>query len=390
MRRTVLLVYGLIFTTESLQATLVPLLPRFRDDFGLSGVESGAVISAATLATVLVGLPIGLISDRLGAKTLAVAAGALVAVSALVQGFAPNFGTLFAGRLLFGVAFGTAWTAGVAVVSRAAGRRRAAAVGGAVTAGGLAHFVMPFCAGHLADAAGTPAAFVLVASLAATVSVGLALTTRGIPFAGGHRPMLEALRAARGESRMEGALLLMAVLGVMAGAVPLLVPLQLDRNGLSASDIGTLFSLAAGLWVAASAVVARLGDRAVAVRNAGLGVIALAVAILLPLATVATASIAAFLVLRATFQSPLSTICYPLAESGGRRAGIGRATAVGIANVVWGVAAVVTPVVAGALAGLVGERWTFGAVALVCAILGARILALRHLGDRPKPAVDAA
>jgi hypothetical protein len=35
-------------------------------------------------------------------------------------------------------------------------------------------------------------------------------------------------------------------------------------------------------------------------------------------------------------------------------------------------------VVAGALAGVVGERWTFGAVAVLCGALGARILVTGH------------
>jgi MFS transporter, DHA1 family, tetracycline resistance protein len=387
MRRTILLIYALIFVTESLQAALVPLLPRFAHEFGLSDVETGSLLSAATLATVVIGVPIGLLSDRLGAKTLAVAAAFIVGTAAIMQAFAPNYGVLFAGRLLFGIGFGTAWTAGVVVVSGASNARRAVALGGIVTAAGFAHFIVPVIAGSLAESVGIAVPFLAIGIVAFAVGTLLALSARGVAFTDGRQPLLEALRAARGEHRMEGALLLMAVLGIMAGAVPLLVPLQLDRNGLSASEIGTLFSLASGLWVAASFFVARLGDRAVAVRTAGLGVVALAAVVLVPLATAATAALAAFLVLRATLQSPLSTICYPLAESGGRRAGIGRGTAVGLANVVWGATAVTTPVVAGALAGVIGERWTFGAVAVICGALGARILVTGH---RERNELDAA
>ncbi|MGI8607065.1 MAG: MFS transporter, partial [Gaiellaceae bacterium] len=86
MRRTILLIYALLFVTESLQAALVPLLPRFAHEFGLSDVETGSLLSAATLATVVIGVPIGILSDRLGAKSLAVAAAFIVGTAAIMQG----------------------------------------------------------------------------------------------------------------------------------------------------------------------------------------------------------------------------------------------------------------------------------------------------------------
>jgi hypothetical protein len=44
-------------------------------------------------------------------------------------------------------------------------------------------------------------------------------------------------------------------------------------------------------------------------------------------------------------------------------------------------------VVAGALAGVIGERWTFGAVAVICGAIGARILVTGH---RERIELDAA
>ena len=294
MRRTILLIYALIFVTESLQAALVPLLPRFAHEFGLSDVETGSLLSAATLATVVIGVPIGLLSDRLGAKTLAVGAAFIVGTAAIMQAFAPNYGALFAGRLLFGIGFGTAWTAGVVVVSQSLERPPGRRARRDRDRGGFAHFIVPVVAGNMAESAGIAAP----SSRSAPLRSPSAPSWRSPPAASRSQtaaiPRGSAPRRA-GERRMEGALLLMAVLGIMAGAVPLLVPLQLDRNGLSASEIGTLFSLASGLWVAASFFVARLGDRAAAVRTAGLGVVALAAVVLVPLATAATAALAAFL-----------------------------------------------------------------------------------------------
>jgi hypothetical protein len=167
----------------------------------------------------------------------------------------------------------------------------------------------------------------------------------------------------------------MILLGGVGGIVPLLVPLLLDENGLSAGEIGAVFSAGAAVWVLASAVAARQSRRTVRLVAAGVGALALAGAFVLPVITVATAAIAVFVLLRALTHAPLSTISYPLAEAAARVSGVGTATVIGLANLVWGAAAAVSPLAGGALADAAGARGTFAIVALVCAAAGLWILA---------------
>ncbi len=118
MRRLVLLVYAILFVNEVQQASIIPLLPELKAGFDLSKVETGAILSTTTFATVIVGVPVGLLADRVGARILTIGAGCLLVVSALVQAFADGFWTFLAGRGLLGLAYGTVWTAGLALIRK--------------------------------------------------------------------------------------------------------------------------------------------------------------------------------------------------------------------------------------------------------------------------------
>jgi predicted MFS family arabinose efflux permease len=324
---------------------------------------------------VLVSVPIGLASDRIGPHRLTVLAAVVVVAASVVQAFAASFWMLLAGRTLFGVAFATVWTAGLSLIAGATSGRRAGAIGGTIAVGGAAHFVGPLASGFLAERVSLAAPFMAIAALAVLAAVLLAATRPPgiVP------PPRDSLRAALGAVRryheLKTALVVMALLGVVAGVVPLLVPLLLDENGLTAGQIGAVFSAGAAIWILASGAAARNANRTVRAMAAGIGVVALGAVFLLPVLTVATAGIAAFVLLRAAAQAPLSAISYPLADGAARVSGIGTGTVIGLTNVVWGAAAAASPLIGGALADGLGARPTFALVALTAALGGLWILA---------------
>lgn len=374
MRRLVFLVYALVFVNELNQAALIPLLPTFGREFGLSDIETGALLAVMTLATVIVAVPIGVCADRIGPHRLTVAAAGLIAVSSVVQAFASSFAVLVVGRALYGVAFAAVWTAGLSLISAATTGRRAGAIGGTIAVGGMAHFIGPIGSGFLAEHFGLEAPFLVIAVAAVLVAIVLALARVPAVEPPRREQLRAALRAVRRHSELKTALVVMGLLGCVGGIVPLLVPLLLDENGLSAGEIGAVFSAGAAAWVLASSVAARESRRTVRVVAAGVGVLALASVFLLPVLTVATVGISIFVVLRAATQAPLSTISYPLAEAAARVSGIGVATVIGLTNLVWGAAAASSPIVGGALADSIGARPTFALVALACALAGVWIL----------------
>lgn len=374
MRRVVLLVYGLLFVNEVLQASILPLLPLFRDEFGLTKVETGAILSTTTFATVLVGIPVGLLADRVGARLLMVGAGSILIAAPLVQAFADGFGTLLLGRSLFGLAYGTVWTAGPLLIRDSTSTRRASALGGTVTVGGLSYLVGPSFSGFTAEHFGIETPFVAVSIAALLVTTALALTPSPRPIEHARTGLLPALRALRSAHVMRSALVLIALVGMAMGVVHLLVPLRLSENGLSAGEIGAVFSASAAVWIVVSGFVARLGERAVGVHVAGFGAILLAGIFVVPLASLSTAAVIAFVLLRSSFGAPLSTISYPLGEAGARSANLGGGAVLGLMNAVWGLAGMATPLVAGALAEGAGERAAFAAALGVCIAVGSWIL----------------
>jgi DHA1 family inner membrane transport protein len=385
VRRLVVLVYALVFLTELTQAAIVPLLPTFAAEFSLSDVETGSLLSAMTFATVVVAVPIGMSSDRIGARPLTLAAGGLLALSSLGQALAVDFWTLLAARALFGVAFGIVWTAGLMLVAASISHRRSAAMGGTVAVGGAAHFAGPTFAGFLADLFGVAVPFAVIATAAGLLTLVLVLA----PFDRGSDPMAqplrETLRGIRGERRARSALGLMALIGLVGGIVHLLIPLRLSENGLSAGAIGAIFSTAAIIWIAASAFTARLIHRAVHVSVAGTGALLLGAVFLLPLAALSTAVVVGFLLLNASIRAPLSSIVYPLGATGARIAGIGGGTVLGLLNLAWGVSAVLGPLAGGALSQTAGERWAYFAAVVACLTVGTWILASerRRVSRRP-------
>jgi len=73
------------------QSALAPLGPVYAHDLHLTRVQVGSLFAASSATMLLTALPIGLVTDRLGAKRLTVASALLVAASALGQGVARDF-----------------------------------------------------------------------------------------------------------------------------------------------------------------------------------------------------------------------------------------------------------------------------------------------------------
>jgi MFS transporter, DHA1 family, inner membrane transport protein len=355
---------GLVFCVELGQAMLTPLLPEIGRAFALGPAETGVVLSLATFATLAAAVPAGLLAERIGALRVSLAAGVLIAVAAAVQALAPDFPTFLAGRVLFGIGFAAIWTAGVTLLAGPDAPRWA--VGATIAAGGLAHLVGPPLSGVLSDAVDRSVPFWLLAGCATAVTLLVAGASAGAP----EPAPAQGLRAAGRDPALRSATVLIALVGVLTGLVPLVVPLLLDREGFSSGEIGAVFAVGALVWVAASALAVRAGARAVTIGVAAGGLVLLAAASLVPVVTVATPCLVAFVVLRAGIQAPLSTITYDLGALGARNAGVAIGTAMGMLNLVWAAGATAAPLVGGAVLAGAGARWVFVLLALACAVAG--------------------
>jgi MFS family permease len=369
-------IYLLNFLTIAFFGAIAPLLPLYVTHFSLSKVEAGAIVASPSVATLLLSIPIGLLADRLGARPLTVAAAILLAVSAFGQLLVGDFGSLISVWVLFGVAMAIVTTASIAWLSESASSaRRVAALGAVATTSGLGIMAGPGLAGTLVDHFGLKTPFVAVGVAAVAVTVALLVGGRGNHVGEVPRLLRLTLRPALSEPRVVGSLALAFVAGMQGGVISLLVSLRLHANGLSAGEIGYVFSGSLVIFILASALLVGMGERAARLAFGGIGVLLLGGSLILPIATNATAWLVVFLCLRAPLWAVLSTLSLPLGVVGAHAAGLARGGVIGILNVAWGVGAVFGPLVGGTVAQSVGQRAAYVGLAACCLATAAAVLA---------------
>ena len=389
MRRpVVLLLFAAVFVGEAMWSAIIPLVPEYAHRFALSPLESGFLLASASVAILIVSIPAGMVGDRFGVRRVTLVALALIALGDAGQGVASSFWGLVAARTLFGVGFGALWTTGLAWLSEAAGERGSKALALTVTTAGVGNVAGPAFAGVLVDRYGLAAPFTVAAVVTGLIVTALALETSGT----GHREASKGLPggaviAALRDRLVVTSLVLMALGGMIGGAVNLLVPLELHRDGVTAAGIGAAFAASAVLFIGISAGVAHVGDRAVRA-SVGAAACAFAAAIMLiPLASTASASVVVFLLARGPVSAVLYTVTFPLGAVGGREAGIGVATVAALLNIVWAASMLVAPVAAGAVSQAAGDRAAYAAVAAMSVAVAVWIASTSPPAPARRPAL---
>jgi MFS family permease len=389
MRRSVAPIYALIFLETLVWIAIVPLAPTFADELDLSGLEAGMILAAASLAALVVAFPLGLLADRLGARSVTIASACLFTLATFGQGLADEFWSLLLARAAFGVAFGALWGAGASWLSDSLTESsRAGALAAAATVAGLGFTTGPVLAGGLADAYDTGTPFLVVGVAAALATVFLVVAA---PAATGEvtRQRLREMLAAAGRDRLVLAgIAIIVLIGLVGGGVNLLVPLQLRENDVSAGEIGLLFSAASAVYTVVSAVVARLGDRAATLRIGGVAALLTGLSLVLVFASSSTLAAVAFILLRAPFWSTMDTIIYPLAAAGAHRSALGRGSVMGLLTVGWAAASTIGPPLAGGIADLFGARAAYAVMIAACGACGVWLLRAERSTRPAAAAVD--
>jgi MFS family permease len=101
-----------------------PALPLQREELGLSLVESGFIATTFNVIGLLVGMFVGVLSDRFGHKRLALAGLAVMCLSGMLGAVAWDFPSLLASRFFEGVGFILFAVAGSALMAAAAADNR--------------------------------------------------------------------------------------------------------------------------------------------------------------------------------------------------------------------------------------------------------------------------
>ena len=373
------LIGALILVSAAAQFALVPVMPVYARRLGLSGFEQGMVLGATGLATLVVSVPAGALSDRFGPRRITLAAGLLMAAATAAQALAGGFGALLAARLVFGAGYGMVWTAGLCWLAGAA-VGGPPALGGAVASAAVGGVAGPAASGALAEHVGLAVPLLGTAAGFAVITAGLAvLRVPPGPAAprAGSRPGLRAVTVNRD---LAGAAAAVLTAGLSTGVCALLVPALLHAAGASPGQIGLDFAVAGILSVVGSGLTAAAGRRAVNLPVTCAAMLVLAAAFSLAVVGRTPLPLVVMLCVTTAARSVLWTVSYPLAASAGRastgRASTGLGASVGLLNVIWAATALLGPLGAGLAAEHLGARAAFGLTQAACAAALAVIAAV--------------
>jgi MFS transporter, DHA1 family, solute carrier family 18 (vesicular amine transporter), member 1/2 len=383
-----LLLYGLIFVSSLVSSAVVPLLPDYVSSFHVSAFDASLLVSLPTLVMLGTVVPLGLLGSAYGPAPVTLGGAVILAGSCFWQAFAGSFASLLAGRLLFGIALTVAWTTAVAWLEAGALEQRTRALGAIGPVTGLGFVLGPWVSGLLAGWLGLAAPFALFGAASMVILLGL------LPHAQRERPR-EARPARRRRHavvhavRDRGfavAVVGLAMIGLAGGVANAVGPIALSRGGLSVGVIGTIVGLSAVLYVLGGAVTLRLSRRLVSALGAALAILALGLTFIPAAASVSTIAISATLLAYMLVRGAITTICYPLAASHGRRAGLQTSTAVATANAAWAAASALGPPIGAGLLELQGTRSAFAAILAVAVIASGAFLVA---GRGPRPTVGS-
>jgi DHA1 family multidrug resistance protein-like MFS transporter len=364
------------FIEAVLFTSMAPLLPYYEKSLGLSESSAGVFVASYAVGAFAAAFPSMALARRAGVKTTVTTGFIVLASSTLALGFADSLPAVIGSR--FGQGAGSAialtgaiaWLTGVTDASQ-----RAGAIGIAFSAAFIGALLGPVI-GATAASVGIAPVFTAVAFGTAVLAVAtLALEAPSGSRLGKTPPLLQLFR----DHAARIGIWLILVAGVYLGVIGVLVPLQLDRLGLSATEIGAAFATAAVIQAIASPLIGRLADtrgRAFPIRIA----LSTATVTLLLLTFDDRAWLYAGLAVVGIVS--LGMIWAPstalLADAAERR-GFDQSTAAGMMNVAWAPGFAVGGIAAGVLAETLGDAVPYVLMSMIC--IGSLVLLGRQQSE---------
>ena len=363
MRRLLLLVCAVVLADTVFYAALVPLLPHYREEFDLSKGGAGVLVAAYAVGVVVAAVPAGIAAARYGPKRAVIAGLVTMGLASVAFGFAESALTLGLARLVQGLGSALSWAGALAWLVAGTPRERRGELLGTAMGSAIFGALLGPALGALAEAAGPRPVFLAVAGLAG----GLAFWALRTPAVAAQRQPLRVLRRAVREPVIVAALWLMVLPALLLGVLAVLVPLELDGAGWSATAIAAVFIGSAALEMIVAPLLGRFSDRRgrlLPLRMALTGSIAVTLA--LALADL-PALVAVLVVVGAMAFASYWAPAMALLADGAERLAIAQGLAFGLMNAAWGAGNSVGPALGGALADAAGDALPYALMAVVCA-----------------------
>lgn len=379
MRRLLLLVCSITLADTMLYAALVPLLPHYADEFGLSKGQAGLLVGAYALGAFLGAIPGGIAAARFGPRRAVVSGLLLMAIASVAFGFAGSAEELGIARLAQGFGSALSWAGALAwLVAGTPRERRGEMLGTAIGAAIFGALLGP-AVGATAEAIGPRPAFIAVAGVALALLVW-ALRT---PAVAAEPQSPRALGPAVRSPLILGALWMMVLPALLFGVMAVLVPLELGDAGWTAAAIAGVFIVSAAIEMVVAPLIGRFSDRSgrfLPLRLALVGSIVVTLCLALAsnpyaLAPLVVAAAIAF----GAFWAPAMA----LLSDGADRIGLAQGLGFGLMNAAWGGGNALGPVLGGALADAAGDAVPFALMAGVCGVTLLGVSRGRHLFGTP-------
>jgi MFS family permease len=375
VRRLLLLVCFVVFVETMLYSALVPLLPGYTHDFGLSKGAAGLLVGAYAAGALLGALPGGIAAARYGPRRALLIGLGLMSVASLAFGFAGDAWTLGIARLAQGLGGSLAWAGALTwLIAATPSSRRGEMLGTAIGSAIFGALLGP-AVGALAHHVGPRPTFIGLAALGVLLMSWAGRT----PPTEAEPPLPGAILRAVKERQVLGALWLMTIPALVFGIVGVLVPLELDRAGWSAAAIAIAFIVSAAIEMLIAPAIGRLSDRRgrllpLRIALAGAVVVTIAFAFADRPAVIVPVLVASGITFGA-FWAPAMALLADAAE----RMGLALGLAFGLMNAAWGGGNALGPPLGGTLADAAGDVLPYTLASVLCA---ATLFFLTGLGTR--------
>jgi MFS family permease len=363
VRRLLFLVCCVVFVETMLYSALVPLLPGYTHEFGLSKSAAGLLVGAYAAGAVLGALPGGIAAARYGPRRALLIGLAIMGVSSLAFGFAGDAWTLGLARLAQGLGGSLAWAGALTWLIAGTPRTRRGEMLGTAIGSAIFGALLGPVVGALAHHVGPRPVFVGLAGL----SVVLGTWALRLPPADAEPPRRGAVRRAIREPQVLGALWLMTIPALVFGVVGVLAPLALDDAGWSAAAIAVAWVVSAAIEMVIAPLIGRVSDRRGRLLPLRIS-LAGAVAVLIAFALAdRPAAIVPVLILSGVTFGAFWAPAMALLSDAAERIGLAQGLAFGLMNAAWGGGNALGPPIGGALADAGGDALPYSLAALFCA-----------------------
>lgn len=379
MRRLLILVSAVVFVDTMMFAAIIPLIPAFADDYGLSKLQAGLLVGAYGAGAMIGGIPAGLLAARIGPKRTVVLGLIVLALASVAFAFGGSPTALGLTRFAQGLASAVTWSGALAWLTLSTPRARRGQILGTAFGFAVLGFIVGPAVGAVAELTSVEGVFAGIAVVLGLVALAAASFPAGRLDV--QRP--QALRRALRDTGFLAAVWLTLVPALFFGLLDVLVPLSLDDSGWGTVAIAATFVGAGLVEVALAPLIGGISDRRGRLYPIRIG-LALVAAVAVGLATLPPAPVIVILVAGASLAA--SGIYAPgiaLVSDKAETNEMPQTLAFGVMNTAWAIGAMTGPAAGGALAEAVGDPAPY----VICAVIALlTLLLVDRSGPEPGPA----